>query len=568
MTPDEEQVILREAAGGTLKRISEDRTRTSSAIIKDMLGCLEKRLLDPQFNTSTWLDDCRASKTTQLLFHSEIGFPPGFYLWDNRMEIAARLFQDTDLSIQLIADLIGFSGGKSLSRAFERWAGLRPTVFRKKMRIVVAKLGPTSEDFNSTAFLSKVINGKLEPPQALELLNRLRRIYATQDNQAELHSSKRHVADEVEVERCAAEDLWGKIKNRAFSIQRLIVRHQLYFETRALFDLLLEKSLEEGRKDRQRGVQLTQLALASLDGCADALGDDLPNCLAQGLGCLGNAYCLAGELSRAEQEFSQAEFELKHAGPQRDPLVEAEVHIKKAKMRWYQRLIEEATELTEQALAVYRAADQPVLHAQALVLKAGIHRHLDEVRAGISDYREALVLLTGAEEPYLSLCAHSGLANCHRLLGEYTEAEEVLAEAETLCEVLDFKVGGHQVRWITGLVKQGRGDLELAEHYLEEARSGLAEMGEMGYTAIVLLDIAILYAEQGRSSKAADPAIEALPLLDALQLGREAMAGVKVLRDAIEAGELTLAVLKDVRAALAEIDRELHGLGAAVDAHE
>ncbi|MCP4548424.1 MAG: hypothetical protein GY835_18360 [bacterium] len=127
-----------------------------------------------------------------------------------------------------------------------------------------------------------------------------------------------------------------------------------------------------------------------------------------------------------------------------------------------------------------------------------------------------------------------------------------MAEAEVLCEGLDFKVGEYQLRWIAGLVEQGREDFELTERYLEEAHSGLVERGEMGYTAMVLLDLAILYAEEGRSAQVMKATIEALPLLEALQLGREATAAVKVLRDAVEADQVSLEVLKEVRAALAD----------------
>ncbi|MCP4546571.1 MAG: helix-turn-helix domain-containing protein [bacterium] len=568
MTWKEEQAVLSNAAAESFKRIREDRATASSEGVRDMLAHLEERLLDPEFTTGDWLKECGTTKTTQVVFHAEVGFPPGFYLWDSRMEIAARLLQGTDVSVELVALLLGFSGAKSFGGAFKRWSGLRPVEYRKKIRKTFTDIGPPSEDYCSTGFLKRMIDGKLEPSQAEELFDRLRTIYAITERENTAHSNGLADSDEREIELHSTEKLWEKIKNRDFSVQRLLVAHQLHFETPALFDFLREKSLEEGRGNRQRGVQLAQLALASLDTCAEALAEDLPNRLAQAWICLGNAHCLAAELSRAEQGFSLAESELQRAGPRRDPLVEADLHVKKAKMRWYQRRYKVALELVDRAISVFRGADQHVAYAQSLIVKSCILRDSGNPKAAIPSFRESLSFITKKDQPYLCLSAQTGLACAHRLLGEYGEAEEALAEAEGLCEVLDFKVGGYQVRWIAGLVKQGRGDFELAEHYLEEARSGLAEMGEMGYTAIVLLDLAILYAEQGRSSQAADPAIEALPLLDALRLGREAVAAIRVLRDAIEAGELTLSVLKEARAVLAEIDRELHGLGAAVDAHE
>ncbi|MCP4547335.1 MAG: hypothetical protein GY835_12835 [bacterium] len=108
--------------------------------------------------------------------------------------------------------------------------------------------------------------------------------------------------------------------------------------------------------------------------------------------------------------------------------------------------------------------------------------------------------------------------------------------------------------------------MEVAERYLEEARSGLVEAGEMGYAAMVLLDLAILHAEEGRSAQVMKAALEALPLLEALQLGREAVAAVRLFRDAVEGDKLNLSVLRKVRATLADTEPELHALGAAEDA--
>jgi hypothetical protein len=61
----------------------------------------------------------------------------------------------------------------------------------------------------------------------------------------------------------------------------------------ALFELLSEKSREHGRRDRQRVVELAELALASVEACAEALGDRAIEMRALGWARLANALRLA-----------------------------------------------------------------------------------------------------------------------------------------------------------------------------------------------------------------------------------------------------------------------------------
>lgn len=48
----------------------------------------------------------------------------------SRFEIAAALLRDTDLRVQEIATRLGYSSPGGFSRAFFRWAGCSPSIFR------------------------------------------------------------------------------------------------------------------------------------------------------------------------------------------------------------------------------------------------------------------------------------------------------------------------------------------------------------------------------------------------------------------------------------------------------
>ena len=62
------------------------------------------------------------------------GLPPYAYIEDCRLEVACRLLTDTDLKVWQIAQLIGYSTLQVFSRAFDRWSGVRPTIFRNHSR--------------------------------------------------------------------------------------------------------------------------------------------------------------------------------------------------------------------------------------------------------------------------------------------------------------------------------------------------------------------------------------------------------------------------------------------------
>ncbi len=60
-----------------------------------------------------------------------------------------------------------------------------------------------------------------------------------------------------------AAKMWRQIRYLPFAQQRRVVRWHSYTTT-AVFDLLRDKSRQEGRKDRQLGVRLARLTLDSL----------------------------------------------------------------------------------------------------------------------------------------------------------------------------------------------------------------------------------------------------------------------------------------------------------------
>ena len=131
------------AAAPTLARIRRDHERASQPV-KAILVYLRRRLFDSSLTTSQLL---RASgfpggkaPAAVNAFRDvvSVSLTPYAYIEDCRLEVAGVLLWASDLTVTAIAIRVGYARCGSFSAAFERWSGLRPTVFRP------SKLPPTT----------------------------------------------------------------------------------------------------------------------------------------------------------------------------------------------------------------------------------------------------------------------------------------------------------------------------------------------------------------------------------------------------------------------------------------
>jgi two-component system response regulator YesN len=65
------------------------------------------------------------------LFKKEIGIGFSEYLISCRMEEAKKLLKTSDLSVNLIAEEVGYSDAKYFSKTFGKVVGLKPSEYRR-----------------------------------------------------------------------------------------------------------------------------------------------------------------------------------------------------------------------------------------------------------------------------------------------------------------------------------------------------------------------------------------------------------------------------------------------------
>ena len=102
------------------------------------------------------------------------------------------------------------------------------------------------------------------------------------------------------------------------------------------------------------------------------------------------------------------------------------------------------------------------------------------------------------------------------------------------------------LRWLEGRILSALGREWPAEEAFIEARDAFIEES-IGYdTALVCLDLAVLYARQGRTAEMRLLAERMLPIFQSRDVHREAIASLILFRDAAVAETASLALVEQV----------------------
>ncbi len=123
--------LLQRAAAPSLRRIDYDLARLPERL-KPVLRLIRANLFRPRFTVEriqATLEIAGHDLTTE--FRVAAGASIHRYLTDRRLECAARLLVDTDLSVKSIANLVGYNRTEGLARTFKKRYGVRPPIYRE-----------------------------------------------------------------------------------------------------------------------------------------------------------------------------------------------------------------------------------------------------------------------------------------------------------------------------------------------------------------------------------------------------------------------------------------------------
>jgi hypothetical protein len=502
------------------------------------------------------------------LFRGEIGLSPILYMLEGRMAVMAQLLIETDLVVPEVGDLVGYPDTAAFRRAARRWTGLAPGHFRARVRDLIARVGPIPAGVLSWSFWNRVRRGELSDQETRRLLAYLEALYEVHAERTPMDAGTvRHAGQR----RSLAAELARRLGELPWEDQRRLVRESLHFGTPELYERLCLES-RDARRDRGRAVQLMDLAILSLEARADHRGAEDPARLRQAWTRQAWTYRKAGEAVRAERALGFAALEHDPADAEEPPLLAAECLTLEADVLWSLDRDEAALRLLDRALALLggdaehtptpdRAVADRVapegreLSARALLLRAAVRLYAPRpARAGVDlagdDLRRARPLLDATHAPELAEL-HELWLRLHAMLGDADEIRRALPPAR---EHGDARLLA-RCNWYEGVVLRA-GDPVRAERCLRDSRAALIDLDLPEQAAPPALELVALHLSRGQLLAAEDTAGHLVDTLEAAARTPERVAALKALRQALRAKNLTPAVLKVVREAVAGLERE------------
>ncbi len=543
MAKDPVKAARRLAARPVLADMRQQR-RALPSPLSELLGYVIKNLFDPGLGaTKAWSAVGISDHTLSEAFRAATDFTLGRYIKHWRLVVADRMLRmGKGIHPTQVSWSVGISSYHTFAAGYEK-------LFGEKPEATYRKAGPPAIDYLEWR---RGVYGELGPEEAWEFHQAWTRLYPSVDERLRQHYGQAN-ADEPffeydgrRQEQLTAEGVWQKLRALPFEEQKRRVRG-IKFHSTAFFDLLREKSREEGRRDRRRGIEVAELALANLEGSVKLFGERIHDLRALGWAWLGNAHVLALDFSAAEAAFVESDESWTRLRKHQDQRVLARICNLKGTFRMIQCRYDEGLALVERSRSIFGMMSDAHGEARALIQSASILGYSGRLKESIAALERAIELIDAQQDRYLAFSASTNLANAQVRQGRYGAASRNLSKAREYCEQLDHPAGWFEIDWVDGDLSEGLGELSQARQLYQRARTGFAEAREGVIVGLLDIDLAFICAQLGKWEEAVEHIAEALPLLANSRFGKETTAALKLLADSLEAGEVRRRVLRDAR---------------------
>ncbi len=352
----------------------------------------------------------------------------------------------------------------------------------------------------------------------------------------------------LERERDEAPGLFAELMERTEEQREILLWNSRRFRTWGLLELAVERSLERSIQDAERGEELGRLALRIADLLDDERygADQLEDLRARAWAYVGNARRIRSDFQRAEAAFQQA---LSHLQRGTGDLFEQAILLDlQASLRRSQRRFDIAFKLLRKAIALFLEIGDRHRAGRSLVnLSLGLF-YAGRTEESIPVIYRALDLIEPGQDPRLLLMTRHNLILVLTEAGRFLEARRAYRETQPLYRNFPDAWTQNRRRWVKGKIARGMGQLEQAETLFLAVRDGFLDEGIPYDTALVSLEIALLYAEQRRTAELKRLAAEMVPIFASRHIHREALAALAFFRQAVEAERAGVEVVAKVAA--------------------
>lgn len=283
--------------------------------------------------------------------------------------------------------------------------------------------------------------------------------------------------------------------------------------------------------DPAEAAALAELALKAADRVA---GETAWRSKVRGLALahVANAQRAQGDLPAAERTFLSADRSWKAGEQARNGLLEEGLLFAlKASLRRSQRRFEDEEALLEQASA---AATSVKFRVQVLLSRARLAKEMGNLEKAVVILLEASEAAIPDDDGRVVLSIQHSLADNLSRLDRFPEAEALLPAVIDLSRKCGGQVDLLRLRWIEGRVAAGLGHWEEGVATLRKVRGEFASRRLSYDTALISLELAVLYSEQGKAEEVKTLARHMVPIFQARNVHQEILAALSLFRQAAE----------------------------------
>lgn len=316
----------------------------------------------------------------------------------------------------------------------------------------------------------------------------------------------------------------------------------------------LARCRELRHSDPEAAVAAASLAVSLGERIDSALRgpEALSDLQARALAERGNARRVADDLQGAESDLARAlERTVRGTG---DPRLLARLMDLTASLRTDQRRFDEAFQLLDWVHAIHLELGESHEAGRALISKSNAAAYALDLEEAVRLLAQGLALIDADREPKLALAALHNLLSHLVDGGQLAQAARLYGESRALYASHGGRLERLKARWLEGRISSGLDDPAGAEKAFREVRAGFQDADLPYDMALVSLDLAALWLEQGRNREIQLLLDGTVAIFRARGIRREAIAALLMLREAFERERATAALLRTVASELARLE--------------
>ena len=233
---------------------------------------------------------------------------------------------------------------------------------------------------------------------------------------------------------------------------------------------------------------------------------------------LGNARRIVEDLAGAQDALAEADRLARKSGDA--PLLRAEILLLRASFDDDLRQFDQAIQRLRRAVRLFLRHGDEIGAARALLKLGVVHGRQSKPREGIGKITQALEILLETDESVLKSMAIHNLIHLVAEAGEPVEAARLIQMTRSLFETGYPRLTHLRFEWLRSRIENDLGKTSVAAEKLERLRQTYLEEKLPYEVALISLDLAAIYAQQGKRQRLRELAEQSAGIFRSLGVAR------------------------------------------------